>query len=457
MKANIERLQSWWAEKLESLFEEPEKERSAVAHAAVWCAALTYLTIREVVRDRSPMMAAGLAFFTVLAVVPLLTVAASLLMAFGLLEDEGGRIFDTLHRLFPDVAGGLANYLSEVATDSAQAIGGIGAVTLLVIGLVLFNYIEETMTAIWRGRHNRPVVMKIMTFWATLTFGPVLLGLSIVQTARAQIFLSEMGLNVGFLVRLAPVLYALVAFTLIIKLVPDANVSWRSAIVGGLFTAVAFELAKWGFNVYVNQLLLQTYDRVYGTLALIPIGLIWVYITWLVILIGAELAYSVQHMRPLIRAEGGRRSSRARPEQFRVLHPLVPLEVLAAVYRNYDGGQGPVSEAHLVAETGLPAGIVSDIVERLEQSEVLVQVEHHGEPSDYLPAGPASQITLDEIVKDFWVEGHYDGDRRAVVELSESFFDASKAFFGRRTGDALVGDAAERTVDDQGEGAPADG
>lgn len=423
-----QRLQDWGDERIEAFFDQPWEDRTPGSKIAAGVAALTYLTTREVIRDRGPMMAAGLAFFTVLAIVPLLTVGASLMAAFGLMEGEGGRIFDTLHQLFPDVASGLASYLSDVATDSAQAVGGIGAATLLIIGLVLFKYIEETFTAIWRGDNDRPVVLKMLTFWAVISFGPVLIALSIVQTARAQIFLAEMGLNVPLLARMAPVLYALVAFALLFKLVPNAEVKWRSALVGGLFTAVVFELAKWGFNVYVTQLLLQTYDRVYGALALIPIGLIWVYITWLVILIGAELSYSIQNMRSLLRAEAGRRSSTARPGQLRTLHPLVPVELVGIVYQAFERGEGPVSKRRLIEESRLPPHLVDDVIDELVNRGLLVGADGDEKGPAYVPGMSEQNVRIPEVVEAFWVDLETPQDR-ALGELSKRYLDNSREFF----------------------------
>lgn len=448
-----QRLQAWWSGQLEAFFDRSWEKRSHREKGVHGVVALAYITTREVIRDRGPMMAAGLAFFTVLAIVPLLTVAASLMTAFGLLEGDGGAVFDTLHQLFPDVASGLASYLRDVATNSAQAVGGIGAATLLIIGLVLFNYIEETLTKIWQGVDRRSVIIKMLTFWAMITFGPVLIALSIIQTAGAQIYLSDMGIDVSFLSRMMPVLYALIAFTLLIKIVPNAEVKWRSAVVGGLFTAVVFELAKWGFNLYVNQLLFQTYDRVYGTLALIPIGLIWVYITWLVILIGAELSYSFQYLQQLMRVEAGRRSTRARPSEYRSVHPIAALEVLAPILNAYERGDGPVDEQALTKVTRLPRHIVTDVVDHFVRHDVVVEVEEESESRKLIPSRPAKKMVLEEVVEPFWFAVHRRS-KPAVGVLSKEYLEATRQFFEGRLGDVLLeesgddGEAPSPEVDD---------
>ncbi len=447
-----QRLQGWWNERVEEFFDHPWEERSRLNRIGAGIAALTFLTTREVLRDRAPMMAASLSFFTVLAVVPLVTVAASLMAAFGLLEVEGGALFDTLYQVFPDVASGIASYLGEVATESAQAVGGIGAITLLIIGLVLFNAIEETLTRIWRGAHDRSMIIKMLTFYAMITFGPVLIALSIVQTASAHFYLTQIGIDVSLVDQLLPVGYGLIAFTLLYKLVPNADVKWRTALVGGVYAAVAFELAKWGFNLYVNQLLLHTYDRVYGALALIPIGLIWVYVTWLVILIGAELAFAFQHLEDLMQGSVGKRSRNARPDDYYVGHPMVALEVLAPIVSAFEHRETPVTTAAIARVTRLPDDVVDRVVQIWEDEEVIRSVEGSKAEKCYVPASAPESMALDELVELFWVATP-DGVRDGVGMVSREYLKESRAFFQTLTASDLVGDAEpDRSVDNAEEG-----
>ncbi len=437
MKDRRRQLEEWLEERRQRFFGRPWEERSSRERYRDGSLALVYLTIRETLRDRGPMLAASLSFWTVLAMVPMLTVAASLMAAFGVLEGEDGAFYAVLHQMFPDVASGIASYLSETVTESAQAVGGIGAITLLIIGLVLFNAIEETLTRVWRGSRDRSMVAKMLTFYAIVTFGPVLIALSIVQTASAQLYLVQMGINLSWAEWALPPLYALIAFTLLNKLVPDANVSWRSAMVGGVFTMVAFELAKWGFNLYVNQLLLQTYDRVYGALALIPIALIWVYVSWFVLLLGAELSYAVQHLKELLRAEAGDRSSQARPTQHRIIHPMVALEVLAPVIRAFDAGDGPVKQRSIEENTRLPRELVDDVLEQWKESGTILGVADEDGDRAFLPARPPREMPLDELIVPFWSEGrHTIGEE--VDDISTQYLKVSRQFFGGLSAQSLA-------------------
>jgi membrane protein len=258
---------------------------------------LTWMVVHQFRDDDGVTLASSLAFISALSVVPLLSVATSLMAAFGLFESDTGFLYDTIVMVTPTAAGDIAAHLKDFATNSANAVGGIGGVALVIISLVLTHKIEQAFTTIWRGTHDRPMLSKYLTFYAIITLGPVLLSLSFIHSASLQIYLTYLGVDTGFFSQMLPVASALVLFTLMNKLLPNARVSWKAAFVGALFTAVAFEMAKWGFNQYINLVILDAYNKIYGALGLIPIFLIWIYITWSIILIGAELAYCFTRVR----------------------------------------------------------------------------------------------------------------------------------------------------------------
>ncbi|MBA2662136.1 MAG: YihY/virulence factor BrkB family protein [Bradymonadaceae bacterium] len=390
---------------------------------------LIYMTVRELLRDRGAALAASLSFITVLSIVPLLSVATSLGAAFGVFASEDNMLVRTLQQVFPSAASGIVSYLGDLAASSAQAVGGVGGVSLVVIGVLLFNSIEQTLTNIWRGTHDRSRIKKFLTFYAMVTFGPVLIALSIIHTANVQIYLSRMGFDVSFVDRLLPLVYTLVAFTLMNKLLPHADVHWKSALIGGLFTAVAFELAKWGFNLYIHHVLLQAYNRIYGTMTLVPLFLVWVYITWFVILIGAEMAYSFQHLPSLMRAEAGERAALLRHGKLRVLNPVIAVEILAPIVDAFKRGQGAVSETQLVEKTEYNRTIIRETVNQLLAGGVLAETRE-GKRSDrrLLPARALEDIDLGALVESFWIQG---GRKLgpAVRALSLGYRDATRAYF----------------------------
>lgn len=360
------------------------------------------LSAREMFRDRLPNRVAALSFFSVMSIIPLLSVVTALLGAFGMFDPQTGDLAIYLQQLFPAVGQDIATYIQQYSVKSASSMGGIGAVTLLVISIFLFNNIEQTLTEIWQGSHNRPIVQKFLMFYTLITLGPVLIMLSIIQSASAQIFISSrLGIDTGFFVSLLPVGYAFLVFTLMNKIMPNALVSWWSAALGGLVSALSFELAKWGFNQYVNLVVLDSYDKLYGALGLVPIFMLWVYVTWFVILGGAEIAFCYQNREHLLRAQVDLKSFLNRNDRA-LYHPFVCLEVLAPIVSAYGTGRGAVSEATIVSVTGYSGALVKEVIDELLRIEVLALADGgKGKNRRVVPQRPLEDIELLPVVASF--------------------------------------------------------
>jgi membrane protein len=168
----------------------------------------------------------------------------------------------------------------------------VGLVVLLVAALALVLTIDRTLNAIWRVRKRRPMAQRVLVYWAALTLGPLLLGVSLTLTSYA--ISASRGLvdamPGGVSVLLAMIEFGLLASGLagLYRFAPNTYVSWTHAWAGGLFAAVGFELAKRGLAWYVS--LVPTYSVIYGAFATLPILLLWIYISWLVVLLGAVIA-----------------------------------------------------------------------------------------------------------------------------------------------------------------------
>jgi membrane protein len=184
----------------------------------------------------------------------------------------------------------IATYLTQFA-EKAAGLTAIGVVFLAVTALMLMLTIDGAFNQIFRVRRERALVQRLLIYWAALTLGPVLAGLSLSMTsylvsvslgfARGLPHLGEL------LLRFAPVFITAAALTLLYAVVPNRKVSLRHALAGGVAAGVLFELMKRGFAFYIASF--PTYKLVYGTFAAIPIFLVWLYASWLVVLFGATL------------------------------------------------------------------------------------------------------------------------------------------------------------------------
>jgi membrane protein len=164
-------------------------------------------------------------------------------------------------------------------------------VALLVTSTAMMNMIERAFNQIWRVRRARPLVQRVVIYWALVTLGPLAFGLSL--TITAQLFLATGGLaSVPFigvlLTTLVSITLTTAAYTFLYMTVPNRYVDWRDAVWGALVAALAFEIAKRMFGLFIKQF--PTYAIIYGALAALPLFLLWMYLSWLITLVGAVLA-----------------------------------------------------------------------------------------------------------------------------------------------------------------------
>ncbi len=251
-------------------------------------------TLRERFReDRLGLTASSLTFTTTIALVPLVTVLLAVFTAFPMFAKFQGVLQQWLiQSLIPDtIARQVLGYLTQFA-GKASKLGGVGLVVLFVTALALILTIDRTLNAIWRVRKPRRLGQRVLIYWAVITLGPILLALSLSLTSYA--LTSSKGL-VGVLPGSIELLLEGLQFVLLAWgmaalycYVPNTRVHWGHAWAGGLFVAVGFEAAKKLLVIYLGKV--PTYSVLYGAFATLPILLIWIYVGWVIVLLGAVIA-----------------------------------------------------------------------------------------------------------------------------------------------------------------------
>lgn len=251
-------------------------------------------TLRERFReDHLGLTASSLTFTTTMALVPFITVALAVFTAFPMFA----KFQDVLQKwllesLIPNnIARQVMGYLTQFA-GQASKLGVAGVTLLLITALALIMTIDHTLNGIWRVRTPRPLGQRVLVYWAALTLGPLLLGFSLSITSYA-ISASQgvVGVMPGGVQLLLDVLqFFLMAWGMaaMYHYVPNTQVRWAHAWVGGLFVATGFDVAKRLLSLYLSKV--PTYSVVYGTFATVPILLIWLYVAWVIVLLGAVIA-----------------------------------------------------------------------------------------------------------------------------------------------------------------------
>ena len=243
--------------------------------------------------DRLGLTAGSLTFTTLIALVPLVTVMLAVFTAFPMFSGfESALEKYFLQNLVPDnIARPVLASLTQFAAK-ARGMGTVGLLLLVGTALALVLTIDRTLNAIWRVRRPRPIAQRILVYWSGLTLGPLVLGVSLSLTSYAvsasRGLVGRLPGGVGLLLELFQFGLFAGATAALFHFVPNTVVRWRHAWAGGLFVALALEIAKKSLAWYVDSV--PTYSAVYGAFATLPILLLWIYLAWVIVLLGAVVA-----------------------------------------------------------------------------------------------------------------------------------------------------------------------
>jgi membrane protein len=252
--------------------------------------------------ERLPQVAGSLTFNSVLALVPMLTIALAIFTTFPIFNTFRTNLEAYfIQSLIPKaISNTILDYLSMFAAKASR-MSVVGAIALLLTTAATMAMIDRTFNDIWRVKTKRPLVQRVIAYWTIVTLGPLLIGMSISMTSHLVKATDWVTMNLPFLGTLLDTAVSIglttVAFTLLYMIIPNRFVDWRDAAWGGLIAAVAFEIAKRGFTIFITRF--GSYTVIYGALAAIPIFLLWVYVSWLIILVCAVIAAAL----PVIKYE----------------------------------------------------------------------------------------------------------------------------------------------------------
>ncbi|MDJ0981283.1 MAG: YihY family inner membrane protein [Kiloniellales bacterium] len=320
-------------------------------------------TGRRFLADDCLRSAASLSYATLLALVPLMAIGLAILSGFPVFKALEGQIQDLILTSFlPETSAAVSDHLSGFVANTRQMTGP-GVLALAVTALLLLANINTALNAIWRVTEPRSLGLQILVYWTMLTLGPLLLGASLSLSGYAFAVVQWAGIEdypnafVAFS-GLISVSLAALGFSAFYLVVPMRSVRPHHALAGGVLAAIVLEALKYGFGVYLR--LFPTYEAIYGALSAIPIFLIWMYLAWAVVLLGAEVTAALPEWRAAL--SRGRRELQAGE---RLALALTVLQLLRASQK--DGRRPHLREL----SQGLP-------VTPAELDDCLWRLRHHG-------------------------------------------------------------------------------
>jgi len=335
--------------------------------------------------DRLFQAAGSLAYTTVFALVPLAIVVFGVLSAFPMFDRWSEALSDYVFSNFvPSAARAAEGYLKQFSASAGQ-LTAAGFLALVVSLLITLNSVEQTFNRIWRVASARPQLTRFLVYWTVLTLGALLAAASLAISAKVLSlplfgttegrWLADLGL------RLTPVLIEFVCVVLIYRVVPHHTVKWRHAIPGALLAVLMLELVKWGMGLYLGSF--QSYQKLYGTVAFVPILLLWIYLSWVSVLLGASLASSIAAFRY--------QPAAMRLPQGCELYGL--LRLLGRFREARQQGRGLDEDQLLLLEPMLTDSLLQQLLEQME----VIGVLRRDERGEWLLARDLDSISLHEL------------------------------------------------------------
>ncbi|RMH61936.1 MAG: YihY family inner membrane protein [Zetaproteobacteria bacterium] len=343
--------------------------------------------LRRFVADQCIQRASALAYATLLAIVPLAALGFSMFASFQVFEHMADHIRGImLEYLLPTSQQAVEQYLGSIA-DKTTTLSVFGIIGLLLTATALLNTMEEAFNNIWRITRARPWLSKFIIFWSTLTLAPILIAASITVTSyfAALPVLEHVAQGANALKHIPfvlPWLMSSLAMSLMYTVLPNTTVPLRHALVGGLVAGALFEGSKLAFTFYVTDV--ANYEKIYGALSTLPIFLIWLYLSWVIVLLGSEIVFCLQHPEQSTRA----RNSYAVPGVKQFFAHLILLRAAAA-----QATGNSLSISSLIEETGVPDNLLQEWLDELVRCGLLFATHDN----HWVLAGDARRLTLDKI------------------------------------------------------------
>ena len=340
------------------------------------------------------LRARGLTYTTLLSLVPLLAVTFSVLKAFGIQNQLEPVLAQTLEPLGPKGAEITSRIIEFVNNLRVGVLGVVGVAVLFYTVISLIDRIEDSFNHIWRVRRSRSLARKFSDYFSVVLVGPVLVFTAFALTASAQSYwlvqrileITPSGFSMIRVTHLMPFVFFCAAFTFLYRFIPYTRVRLTSALVGGVVAGILWQLAGVGFAVFVTSS--ARYAAIYSSFAILILFLYWLYVGWLIVLVGGEVAYFHQH-------PSAYRQGVSREEQCHLFRERLALLALVRVTRCYLLGKPPWCPADLAAALGMPLSSLEDLIDEFVQRGTLLRT---AEPQGITLGRPPEQVTVIEVL-----------------------------------------------------------
>ncbi len=359
---------------------------------------LVLLVYREFMADGCFLRASALTYTTLLSIVPLFALAFAVLSGLGVQKTLQPMLLEKLTIGSQDIANQILTYIDNT---NFGRLGAAGLVTLILTVLMLMSNVEVSFNHIWGVKETRSLFRRFADYTSVLLLGPVFLFIAISMTStlesqklvQALMEQAVIGEVLLFLFRLLPYVAMWAAFVFLYIFMPNLKVRISAALIGGIIGGTLWQLAQWGYVTF--QVGVARYNAIYGTMAVLPVLMAWIYLSWLIVLLGAEIAYTWQNLTTI------RRELREQKVNF-ISQEMVALSVMVTATRIFEQGERPWGMEQIVEYLALPPRLGRLVIDELVGLGYLSAVR--GEESEdlrYQPARPPGRVRVHEFIQSF--------------------------------------------------------
>jgi membrane protein len=370
-----------------------------------------FLAFKGFFEDRAAVRAAGLTYFTMLSIVPVFAIAFAIARNFGF-EDMLHRFINNNMQDQEEVMKWVTGMVDKLLSETKEGvIAGIGGVILFWSVIQVLNNIEAAFNDIWQIRKARSPLRKFSDYLAIMIITPFAIGVSgsflvKMQTTAAELeYLKPL---VVTLMKAVPYLSMWILLTMVYVVMPNTKVKFRNALVAGIIAGTVAILFQ---SLYQDlQIGVMRWGTLYGTIAFVPLFLMWLQITWLIVLMGAELSFAYQNIENYEFEENALKLSH---NNKRILTLLISYQII----RNFEEGNEPWNTEALSHELGMPIRLVNELVYELVEAGILAELAaDNPKERSYQPAVDINRISVEYIYKQMEQVG---GDQMIVTESDE--------------------------------------
>lgn len=393
------RKQQWHARAV--LWMERVRKGDVTSAHAVYSYLLHYLRVmlmvaRIEVVNRLKLRAQALSYQTMFAIVPLLAVVFVIFRGFGGMETLQQR----MERIIVDNLAGGSALSAQISGHIAAAIENVNGKTLGTVSILLLVYsvlglmqnIEDSFNAIFGVKKGRRLDVRIVMYWTVLTLGPLLLGASLGLTAALQnetvtAVVQSFGIISSAFIHVMPLAVTWLGFFALYMVIPNSRVNWRAAASASVIAGSAWSLAKFGYAIYAKHSVTTT--NIYGTLAALPLFLLWIYVSWLVVLFGAQLAFAFQNAATYREEDDDHHPTGKARERAAV-------RLFLEVARDFVAGRHSTDPESIALQLGIPFRLLQRILAQLQDGGFIRMVDAD---QGIVPARDLGLVTVGDLLK----------------------------------------------------------